>query len=488
MSTLYRHYRPQLFEEVSGQPQVTNTLQQAILKDRIAHAYLFYGPRGTGKTTTARLLAKRINCSKAKKDSAEPCLKCPSCVAAQAGNNLDIIEIDAASNRGIDDIRSLREAATSRPSVGKYKVYIIDEVHMLTNEAFAALLKTLEEPQSHIVFILATTELHKVPATIGSRCQLYRFRRATHAELQERLNFLLKQEKRKADSDALDFIISRSDGCYRDAESLLGQILTAHEEKITRSQIVELLGLPTPELIDQFLTALMNNESTPALEALESSFAQGFDPEQFVRESIITARNNAVALIKEHKPSEKLPVIIRALLQALQDLAYVPQPLIALHLAVLTLCSKKGENIPAASVTQPAPVQATNKPAIATTTTSPHLEALRTAWPQIIQKLREKNPVASTFLRAIEPKMLDANVLTLRAQYVLHRNYFEKPENKKTLQDTVSEIMQTPLTIRCILEETTPNASAWSSPTTVAASPNFDLYQAAQEVFQVDKN
>jgi len=488
MPTLYRQYRPRLFAEVQGQAPILETLQQGILKNRLSHAYLFFGPRGTGKTTTARLLAARINCLKAKADSAEPCLKCESCTA---GTNLDLIEIDAASNRGIDDIRALREAAVSRPVKGKYKVYIIDEAHMLTAEAFAALLKTLEEPQEHVIFILATTELHKVPATIASRCQIYRFRRATPVELKTRLNILLKKEERTVEDDGLDFIISRSDGCYRDAESLLGQILTAREGTVTREHIIELLGLPSPEIVEAFLVALVNGESAPALDALEKSFAQGFDVEQFARESIITARNAALSRAKQEEnipafarvpqAGERLPLIIRALLQALQDLAYVPQPLLALHLCVLTLCASKGTaaqaSAPAAAAT---PVAATTL-AAAVTPAATTVEAARNAWPEAIKQLREKNPVASTFLRALTPAAVEGAHLKLRAQYVLHHTFFEKPENKKILQETLSQLLETPLRVSVVLDEGGAGRSGWSSPE--AASEQFDLYQAAKEVF-----
>src|SRR3989344_2480748 len=223
MATIYRQYRPHRFAEIVGQPHVTKTLEQAIMKGRIAHAYLFQGPRGTGKTSTARILAKRLLCEKSK--DAEACGQCAPCKATEAGKNIDILEIDAASNRGIDNIRSLRESTTLSASMGKYKIYIIDEVHMLSHDAFPALLKTLEEPTSHVIFILATTELHKVPPTILSRCQVYSFRRATPEEMRGRLTYILGEEKREAESDVLDFIINRSDGCYRDAESLLGQLL-----------------------------------------------------------------------------------------------------------------------------------------------------------------------------------------------------------------------------------------------------------------------
>ena len=340
VATLYRQYRPQTFAELVGQDHVREVLKQAVLKDKLTHAYLFHGPRGTGKTTTARLLAKRVNCLAPKQ--AESCGTCDSCVALSSGRHIDIIEIDAASNRGIDDMRALREATAFRPVLGGYKVYIIDEVHMLTGEAAAALLKTLEEPVEHVLFILATTELHKVLPTIASRCQVYRFRRARREELQERLGSILKKEKRQIDSEALDFIIDRAEGCYRDAESLLGQMLTLQDKQVTCSELASFLGLPPRDLLERFLRALVSGYAAPAVAVADESFSAGVDPEQFLKESIRSARDESVRAVQnkpltwangEENVMEHLPQIIRVLLQALQDLAYVPQPMNAVHLA-----------------------------------------------------------------------------------------------------------------------------------------------------------
>lgn len=456
MTTLYRQYRPQRFSEISGQTPITAALQQAIIQQRLAHAYLFFGPRGTGKTTTARLLAKRVNCSKAPADDPEPCMTCPSCVACQENRHIDVIEIDAASNRGIDDIRALREATALRPTMGSYKVYIIDEVHMLTNEAFAALLKTLEEPQASIIFILATTELHKVPATIASRCQVYRFRRATAQEMRDRLRMILKKEQREAEDAALDFIISRADGCYRDAESLLGQLLISQAGTLKRDALVEFLGLPPQSLLENFLAALIQGQSAPAITAIDTAFQGGYDPEQFLKESIITGRNALLSLITGVSPTpafaqqpgakSRLPTIIRALLQGLQDLAFVPQPIIALQLVVLSVCTIKGKE-------------------------SLNLDAVKAAWPQVIENARASNPVASTFLRALEVTALDEKIVTLTAHYALHHNFFEKPDNKASVEKLLSEAMKDTLSIHFTLNEAVPSTA------------DNQLYEAVKEVF-----
>lgn len=481
MPTLYRQYRPRRFADIVGQNHVTRILMQAIVQQKTSHAYLFQGPRGTGKTSTARILAKRLNCLET--TNAEPCEKCRLCQASAEGKNIDLIEIDAASNRGIDDIRALRSGIGLAPAMAKYKVYIIDEVHMLTQEAFSALLKTLEEPVAHAVFILATTELHKVPSTILSRCQLYRFKRATNEELKSRLQYLLNQEKRQADDSALDFIISRSDGCYRDAESLLGQMLTLQEKTITRDNLTDQLGLPPADLIEKFVGALTANNILAALSAVDQAYNGGHDPEQFLQEAITMARDQALVAAQDGTSSAALPNIIRALLQARQDLAYVPQPLIALQLAVLTVCKTGGPRVTLRG--SPAErLQAQPKPsgggagAAGPATGEVKLQSL---WPELIQAIKPLNPVASTFLRATQPSAVEGNVVTLRMQYGLHRNFFEKPDNKKLVEEQLSKLLKTPVTIRCQVDESavTPAVSV----STQQRQQEDDLFQAVQEVF-----
>ncbi|MEX1111923.1 MAG: DNA polymerase III subunit gamma/tau [Candidatus Andersenbacteria bacterium] len=482
MPAIYRQYRPQTFGEVVGQDHVTNILEQAILKDRVAHAYLFQGPRGTGKTTTARLLAKRLNCTKPK--GVEPCGKCKLCVATQEHRNVDIIEIDAASNRGIDDIRALREQIALAPNIGTYKVYIIDEVHMLTNEAFAALLKTLEEPVKHAIFILATTELHKIPPTVLSRCQVFRFRRASDTEMRTRLGRILKQEKRDVADDVISFIISRSDGCYRDAESLLGQILSSDEKTVSLDSLSTLLGMPSPQYINDFLAALIKNNGPEAVAVVDTLFQEGVDPEQFIQETVRTARDGLVALTKnetyplafaaEPGAGAKLPAIIRALIQATQDITYVPQPIIALQLAALTVCTPTTAapqpqavaapkvQAPVAQAPKAVPVQPPAQPKqapVAPQTPTPvpttgvvTVDQIKEAWPSLIDNIKKSNPVSSTFLRATEATGIDGNQISLRVQFPLHRNFFEKGENRQLVEKILSELLGQSVTVTVVLE------------------------------------
>ncbi|NLK51426.1 MAG: DNA polymerase III subunit gamma/tau [Syntrophomonadaceae bacterium] len=256
---LYREWRPQNFQNVVGQTHVTRTLLNALQQGRISHAYLFCGPRGTGKTSVAKILAKAVNCSEAQEG--EPCNQCVSCRAIVEGSSLDVLEIDAASNRGIDEIRELRERVQYAPSGGRFRVYIIDEVHMLTTEAFNALLKTLEEPPSHVIFVLATTEAHKVPATILSRCQRFDFRRITPAELIERLKLVAEHQQIEISEEAIMAIVRAAEGGLRDALSLLDQCIGFATNAITLEEVNQVLGTVSEEFLRQAIDGLAFNES-----------------------------------------------------------------------------------------------------------------------------------------------------------------------------------------------------------------------------------
>lgn len=247
--TLYRKYRPSNFDEVIGQQVVVKTLKNAILNKKLTHAYLFTGPRGTGKTSIAKIFAKTINCSNL--NETNPCNACESCLQILSKKSIDIIEIDAASNNGVDEIRELRSKASLVPTVGKYKVYIIDEVHMLTQGAFNALLKTLEEPPSHIVFILATTEPHKIPTTIISRCQKFDFKKIAKEDIVTKLKYIIERENVIVDENAYDEIAMQSDGCMRDALSILDQVIAFSDNHVTLEDVHEINGtLPELELIE----------------------------------------------------------------------------------------------------------------------------------------------------------------------------------------------------------------------------------------------
>lgn len=280
----YRKWRPRLWNQVIEQEHVVNTIKNAIRSGRIGHAYLFAGPRGTGKTTTARLLAKAVNCM-SEDLTMRPCDHCAHCQAVNDNRFLDLIEIDAASNTSVDDIRDLRDKINFSPSQGVYKVYIIDEVHMLSTAAFNALLKTLEEPPSHAIFILATTEIYKIPATVLSRCQRYEFRRISVNGIKDQLDIIVKDERLEADTDALILIARQSSGSLRDAISLLDQIASTGM-RITLKTTQEILGTATNLAVMELMEAILDHQVRRGLDVIHKSLESGSDPRQFARQVV----------------------------------------------------------------------------------------------------------------------------------------------------------------------------------------------------------
>jgi DNA polymerase-3 subunit gamma/tau len=282
--SLYRKWRPIHWDQVIGQEHVVQTLRNAVNADRVAHAYLFSGPRGTGKTTTARILAKAVNCLE--KDLANhPCNQCAHCQAVNQGRFLDLIEIDAASNTSVDDVRDLRDKINFSPNQGRYKVYIIDEVHMLSSAAFNALLKTLEEPPQHAIFILATTEVHKIPATVLSRCQRHEFRRIPVKEIVANLKAMADEEKIQVDSEALSLVARQATGSMRDAISLLDQLASAGDN-ITLQLAQDILGTATSQAVIDLIDAMIKRQSTQGLEIIHRALDSGSDPRQFSRQIV----------------------------------------------------------------------------------------------------------------------------------------------------------------------------------------------------------
>lgn len=313
---LYRKWRPRTFDSVVGQKDITDTLKNAIKRGTISHAFLFAGPRGTGKTSCAKIFAKALNCTNLQ--DGEPCNKCANCRAADNGSMPDIIEIDAASNNGVDEIRDIRDKAKYAPTQGKYKVYIIDEVHMLSIGAFNALLKTLEEPPEHVVFILATTELQKVPATIISRTQRYNFKRISKADLEKRMRYILDQEKIKYDDKALAVIAQVADGGMRDALSILDQLLSYEKGSVNYNDALQITGFAAKENIEKILLALLNKDAGNALKETQKELRSGASSKNILDELIDMATN--ALMISKAGGSDESGFISDELVQKIKDI------------------------------------------------------------------------------------------------------------------------------------------------------------------------
>ena len=285
---LYRKWRSRTFSDLVGQPHVVRTLENALKSDRVAHAYLFNGPRGTGKTSTARLLAKALNCTP--EDGSVPCGACPACRAIEENRYLDLIEIDAASNNGVDDIRELRNGVSFSATEGNSKVYIVDEVHMLSPSAFNALLKTLEEPPPHVFFILATTEIHRIPATVISRCQRFDFRRIATQDIQAHLAMIAAAEECAVEPAALSVIAGSAQGCMRDAISLLDQVVGFGHGQVTLQQVQSILGLTDMQAINAFVSSLARQDKGQGLAVLQDVLTQGGSLAEFLQQVILQLR------------------------------------------------------------------------------------------------------------------------------------------------------------------------------------------------------
>jgi len=314
--SLYRKYRSQTFADLVGQDASSRALQGAIIGGRVSHAYLFSGSRGTGKTSAARLLAKALNCTGRKRDTAEPCNKCQSCVEMTAGSALDLIEIDAASNRGIDEIRDLREKVNLAPALGPFKVYIIDEAHMLTEPAFNALLKTLEEPPAHVVFVLCTTDAQKIPLTVIGRCQQFVFRRHSEDQIVARLTHIAKTEKVSVDAEAMQLIARTAQGSMRDAVGLLDQLVPLASGPISLEGARSLLGIADPRLLDELLDHVLEGRAAEALAELNRIYSAGAELRQVVRGLMEGCRDRLVAALSRHDraTAKRLSAVLDALL------------------------------------------------------------------------------------------------------------------------------------------------------------------------------
>jgi DNA polymerase-3 subunit gamma/tau len=424
--SLYRKYRSQTFGDLVGQEAASRALQGAIIGGRVSHAYLFSGSRGTGKTSAARLLAKALNCSGRKRDSAEPCNVCQSCVEMTAGSALDLIEIDAASNRGIDEIRDLREKVNLAPALGPFKVYIIDEAHMLTEPAFNALLKTLEEPPAHVVFILCTTDAQKIPLTVIGRCQQFVFRRHSEEQITSRLTHIAVAEKVSVDTDAMQLIARTAQGSMRDAVGLLDQLVPLASGPITLDSARSLLGIADPRLLDSLLDHVLEGRAAEALEELNRVYSEGAELRQVVRGLMEGCRDRLVAALSRHDQAtaRRLSAVLDSLLHLDGEVRRHAEPRFLVEATLARLAVEVGvvERPAPAALPVPTSPPASALRAVATSPqggevkmTSPHGGEV-TGWADVLDKL--SRTVRAAYLDA-QPE-IEGSTLILWFRYGFH--------------------------------------------------------------------
>jgi len=505
--SLYRKWRPQTFEDIIGQKHITKTLINAISLNRISHAYIFSGPRGVGKTTTARILAKSLNCEKG--PTPHPCNKCERCIRITDGYSMDVIEIDGASNRGIDDIRDLRNKVKFAPAEGKYKVYIIDEVHMLTTEAFNALLKTLEEPPSHVIFIFATTNPHKIPSTILSRCQWFNFRRISLGDIGSKLKMIIKNEKLKIDNKALNVIARSSTGSMRDAESALDQIIAYCGQDITSQSVRDVLGIIEEEIFFEFIEAIIEDNTLNGIEIINRTSDLGGDASQFIKNLMEYVHNLSLAkvcqeeilnlqsiftenrerLLKQSKTIklEKLFNIVDYLAEIERKMRYTRHPWILLEM--LTIKFTAGENYFLKEVEDKKDehfLEFSAKKDISisdkkNTEIREELQAKRTiqnkvkikedssiqakelsidldlnqTWTTILNKIKKTKISVYSFIIANNLITIENNKLIIgfNKRYTFHKESLEKKNNKIILQEIIKEETGKFLAIECIIND-----------------------------------
>ncbi len=424
--SLYRKYRSQTFGDLVGQEAASRALQGAIIGERVSHAYLFSGSRGTGKTSAARLLAKALNCSGRKRDTAEPCNKCQSCLEMTAGSALDLIEIDAASNRGIDEIRDLREKVNLAPALGPFKIYIIDEAHMLTEPAFNALLKTLEEPPAHVVFVLCTTDAQKIPLTVIGRCQQFVFRRHSEDQIVARLTHIALAEEVSVDAEAMQLIARTAQGSMRDAVGLLDQLVPLAAGPISLEAARSLLGIADPRLLDTLLDNVLEGRAAEALEELNGVYSAGAELRQVVRGLMEGCRDRLVAALSRHDQAtaRRLSAVLDALLHLDGEVRRHAEPRFLVEATLARLAVEVGTVEVAETAASPEP---TSPPASASAgapapqareDASPHGGEVNAVagWSEVLEQL--SRTVRAAYLDA-QPEV-DGSTLVLWFRYGFH--------------------------------------------------------------------
>ncbi len=500
---LARKWRPKSFSEVVGQEHITKTLAGAIKQNRVSHAYLFTGPRGIGKTTTARLLAKALNCEKG--PTPVPCNKCTNCKEIAIGSSLDVLEIDGASNRGIDEVRDLREKVKFAPASSKYKVYIIDEVHMLTTEAFNALLKTLEEPPPHVIFVLATTAPFKLPLTILSRCQRFDFRRIKSKDIAKKLAEIAQDEGLEISEDILFQIAQASEGSMRDGISVLDQLISLGGKKVTQEDLQAILGIVPQGTFFKLTKALVENNTKEALNIINQIIDQGYDLRHFATDLLEHFRNLLMLKIneevvdlpkdlrerlkefKERFDQDRLLRMIEIVSQAREEMKRSEKVRLILEMAVVKLIrleptisvdeiltkiesieeglgitpaqeelSIEGtatkEEVPAERVKD----EASYPPTLKLRRAGLELGEIKDAWGEVIKEIKKDSAVTGAFLMEGEPIALKNDLLTIgfNEDFKFHKEQIEEKENKELIQKALNRIFGKDFTIECRLTNT----------------------------------
>jgi len=465
--SLYRKWRPQVFEDIIGQKHITQTLMNAISLNRIAHAYIFSGPRGVGKTTTARIFAKSLNCEKG--PTTHPCNKCEKCIRITEGYSMDVIEIDGASNRGIDDIRDLRNKVKFAPVEGKYKVYIIDEVHMLTAEAFNALLKTLEEPPSHVIFVFATTAPHKIPNTILSRCQWFNFRRIPLQDILTKLKMISQDEELNIDDKALNIVARSSTGSMRDAESTLDQVIAYCGKEISLQSVRDILGIIKEDIFYDFMETIIKNDPVKGIEIINQISDSGGDPSQFVKNLMEYVHNLSLIkfctqealdfkgiftedrerLLKQSNliEVEKLFTMVNYLAEVEKKMRYTHHPWILLEMLVVKFTSGEKYSLKEFEEERDTAQLGKNK-----NSTDIDLEKI---WPKILEKIKKTKMSVYSFIIANNLLTIedDKLIIGFTKKYIFHKESLEKKSNKTLLQELIKEEIGRPLIIECIVND-----------------------------------
>ncbi len=426
--SFYRIYRPKTFEEIDNESvrSILTGFLSTDIKD-LPHAFLFAGSKGTGKTTAARIIAKLFNCEKLKKGKdGGPCGICDQCTMIASGTNTDVVELDAASHRGIDEIRELRDRIGFSPSLGLYTVYIIDEVHMLTTEAFNALLKTLEEPPRHAVFILATTDLHKVPSTIQSRCMKIMFSKASDKELTHALERIIKAEKIEISSDAVEALVSYADGSFRDAVKMLEQVWMS-KKPVTIRSVQSLLSMADNVLIAQCVTDLIDGKREKILQAIDTIVKNGGDVKVYMTGMLKMLQTKYLESLTLNSNTSRIKQCIETVTRAYAEMRISPIAELPLQIAVVELSHEEHD--------QAKPTEEKSRPSADGLITR---EKLMEYWKDIIEELKPHNHSIAGVMRSAFPESVEGSVVTIATAYTFHK---EKLSETKTL-DVLSSVLK----------------------------------------------